>query len=138
MNTEEGYSTLEQESVPKVPAFSPDYSKKDNKTSYYKLLSKEYKEENEDLYKSGKDILHNNTKLKKKNKVLLSGNDELIRQNNQLQKELEKSQKKYMDTNLSLLEEMEKNAVLENQVLLLQGKLEKHNYCYIPKKFPKK
>jgi hypothetical protein len=143
MNTE-GYPKIDivlPVSAPMVPAYSPEYVDKHDqkKSKYYKLLSKEYKNENEDLYESGKDILNRNKKIQKKNKVLKSANDELIKQYDQLKKEFEKSQNIVKDINLSLLQEMENNAILESKVVLLSRKLKKKKefddrYCYIPKK----
>lgn len=126
------------------PAQSPEYEQvDDDKRKYYKNLSKSYKEDNNDLYISNVDLLRKNKKLKNENEKLKieNKNRKLILDN------LKKTMK---EINLSLLQEMDDNAVLESKIVLSDRKYEKikklirkqnkedMKYCYIPKIFPRK
>ena len=114
------YPALEQN----VPS-APEYEQGDDKRKYYKNLSRSYKEDNHDLYSSNVDLLKKNKKLKNEN---------------------EKFKKTMKEINLTLLQEMENNAILESKLVLSNRKYDKVKkvvrkqnkehlqYCYIPKK----
>ena len=147
MNIDVGFPVLnENQGEPSAPEFSPEFVKtvvKSDKSKYYKLLSSEYKEENESLYESGKDILKRNKRIRKENKELKKELKKSQQELEKSQQELEKSQKIIKETNTSLLQEMENNAILHSNEALLKRMLNKkvrsvenHNqYCYIPRKF---
>jgi len=129
------YPALQQNNIVSAPS-APEYEKADDKRKYYKNLSRSYKEDNHDLLSSNVDLL-------KKNKKLKDENDKLKKENDKLKKENK-------DINLELLQEMDDNAVLKSEAALYYKKYEKVRklvkkqnkehlqYCYIPKKIPKK
>jgi hypothetical protein len=130
----EGNNTMEypilQPSAPQAPKYE-----KNKQKDYYKKLSKSYKEDNHDLYTDGLDLMKKNKKLT--TKYL------------KMKEEKEKLNHTMKDINLSLLQEMENNAILESKLVLSNRKYEKIKkqvrkqnenllqYCYIPKKINK-
>jgi len=138
----EGFQVLNKNKVePSAPSFSQESHEKDvksDKSKYYKLLSIEYKEENESLYESGKDILKRNKQIRKENKELKKELEKSQKELEKSQKKLEKSQKIIKETNTYLLEEMEKNVILHSNGVLLKKMLNKkvksvennNQYCY--------
>jgi len=131
----EGNNTMEypilQPSAPQAPKYE-----KNKEKNYYKKLSKSYKEDNNDLYTDSLNLMKKNKKLKEENE--------------KLKKENRKLNHTMKDINLSLLQEMDNNAVLESKLVLSNRKydeMEKHvgkqnknllQYCYIPKKIKSK
>ncbi len=132
----EGNNTMEypilQPSAPQAPKYE-----KNKQKDYYKKLSKSYKEDNHDLYTDGLDLMKKNKKL--------------TEQYLKMKEENEKLNHTMKDINLTLLQEMDNNAVLESKLVLSNRKYEKIKnqvrkqnknllqYCYIPKKIkPKK
>lgn len=116
--TNEGYA-------PNVPnaekmAYSPEYMKKINKEKnkmiYYKKISREYKKDITELYETNNYLLKKLEKIQKENKILKLEKDEK-------NKEIKK-------INFELLEEMEKNSILESKLICIFKQKNLDKFCY--------
>lgn len=113
MMTNEGYLIPNAPNAPDL-SYSPEYIKKNNKTKYYKKLSREYKKDITELYETNNYLLEKLEKIQKENKIL--------------KLEKNKKNKEIKKINFELLEEMEKNSILESKLIKNKKKLDK--FCY--------
>jgi septal ring factor EnvC (AmiA/AmiB activator) len=101
-----------------VPPHSPEFEENNKRTKYYKMLSKDYKEDNDDLLQHGYSLLKKNQRLSKMNKELKNENQRLQKDNKKI--------------NLVLLERMEKSAIYKNKYYNLRHVLKSYCDCECP------